>query len=141
MRPSFMQTVEAILDLPGAASPLALVDRINDGLPLAAVDAFAVRAGLEPALRYRLIPKATLATRRKRHEPLSREESARLARGAKILALAEAVWGSLEEARAFLHRAHPMLEDRRPIDVTLDNEFGAELVEGILQRLRFGSAA
>ena len=136
-----MQTVEAILDLPGAASPLALVDRINDGLPLAAVDAFARRAALEPALRYRLIPKATLATRRKRREPLSREEGARLARAAKILALAEEVWGSAEEARAFLHRAHPMLEDRRPIDVTLDNEFGADLVEGILQRLRFGSAA
>ena len=136
-----MQTVEAILDLPGAASPLALVDRINDGLPLAAVEAFAARAGLEPALRYRIVPKATLAPRRKRREPLSREESARLARAAKILALAEEVWGSADEARAFLHRPHSMLEDRRPIDVTLDNEFGADLVEGILQRLRFGSAA
>ena len=136
-----MQTVQMILDLPEANSPLALVDRINDGLPLRAMDAFAERAALEPALRYRIVAKATLAHRRKTKQGLSREESARLARGAKILSLAEDVWGSLDEARAFLYRPHPMLEDRRPIDVTLDNEFGAELVEGILQRLRFGSAA
>ena len=136
-----METVEAILDLPSARSPLTLVDRINDGLPLRAVDAFVKRAALEPALRYRIVAKATLANRRKGQARLSREESARLARGAKILALSEDVWGSIEEARAFLHRPHLMLEDRRPIDVTLDNEFGADLVEDILQRLRFGSAA
>ena len=122
-------------------SPLTLVDRINDGLPFDAVDAFVKRAALDPALRYRIVAKATLANRRKGQARLSRDESARLARGAKILALAEDVWGSTEDARAFLHRPHPMLEDRRPIDVTLDNEFGADLVEGILQRLRFGSAA
>lgn len=136
-----MQTVEAILDLPTASSPLTLVDRINDGLPLRAVDAFMTKAALEPVLRYRIVPKATLANRRRTESRLSREESARLARAAKVLALAEDVWGSADEARAFLVRSHPMLEDRRPIDVTLDNEFGADLVEGILQRLRFGSAA
>ena len=136
-----MQTVEAILDIPAAGSPLALIDRINEGLPVGAVDAFARRAGLDPVTRHRIVGKATLARRRTRDEPLSREEGARLARAAKVWALAEDVWGGDEEARAFLHRPHPMLEDRRPIDVTLDNEFGAALVEGILMRLRFGSAA
>lgn len=136
-----MQTVETILNIPTTGSPLALIDRINDGLPLQAVETFARRAALEPATKYRIIGKATLARRRVRCEPLSREESARLARLAKVWALAEEVWGGTEPARDFLHRPHPMLEDRRPIDVTLDNEFGADLVEGILLRLRFGSAA
>jgi uncharacterized protein (DUF2384 family) len=34
-----------------------------------------------------------------------------------------------------------MLEGRRPIDVVLANEFGRPLVEGILGRLQYGSAA
>lgn len=136
-----MPSVEAILNIPAAGSPLAIVDRINEGLPVQAVEAFARRAALEPATKYRIIGKATLARRRARREPLSRDEGSRLARLAKIWALAEEVWGEANAARDFLHRPHPMLEDRRPIDVALDNEFGAGLVEAILLRLRFGSAA
>jgi len=51
------------------------------------------------------------------------------------------VWGSDDAARAFLFRPHPMLEGQRPIDVVLANEFGRPLVEGILGRLQYGSAA
>lgn len=72
---------------------------------------------------------------------LSTETSARIARVAAVWALAKDVWGSDEEARAFLFRPHPMLEGRTPIDVILENEFGRPLVEGILGRLQYGSAA
>lgn len=58
-----------------------------------------------------------------------------------LAVLAREVWGSDEAARAFLFRPHPMLEGRRPIDVVLANEFGRSLVEGILGRLQYGSAA
>jgi uncharacterized protein (DUF2384 family) len=34
-----------------------------------------------------------------------------------------------------------MLDGRRPIDMVLANEFGRPLVEGILGRLQYGSAA
>ncbi|MBV9777902.1 MAG: DUF2384 domain-containing protein, partial [Acetobacteraceae bacterium] len=72
---------------------------------------------------------------------LSPEESARVARLAQVWALALEVWGGEEEARAFLFRPHPMLDERRPIDVVLANEFGRPLVEGILGALQYGSAA
>jgi uncharacterized protein (DUF2384 family) len=34
-----------------------------------------------------------------------------------------------------------MIEDRRPIDVVIESEFGAELVVEILGRLKYGTAA
>ncbi|RWP48597.1 MAG: DUF2384 domain-containing protein, partial [Mesorhizobium sp.] len=38
-------------------------------------------------------------------------------------------------------RPHPMIEDKRPIDVVIMSEFGAEIVVDILAGLKYGSAA
>ena len=38
-------------------------------------------------------------------------------------------------------RPHPMIEDKRPIDIVIQSEFGAELVIEILGRLKYGTAA
>ncbi len=51
------------------------------------------------------------------------------------------MWGGEEEARDFLFRTHAMLEDRRPVDIVIQNEIGAELVVDILGGLKYGSAA
>jgi putative toxin-antitoxin system antitoxin component (TIGR02293 family) len=51
------------------------------------------------------------------------------------------VWQSEAEARDFLFRPHAMIEDKRPIDVVIQSEFGAELVVDILKGLKYGSAA
>lgn len=34
-----------------------------------------------------------------------------------------------------------MLEDKRPVDVVIQSEFGAEMVTDILASLKYGSAA
>lgn len=72
---------------------------------------------------------------------LGPEASGRLARVAGLWAMAMAVWGGEEEARAFLFRPHPLLEGRPPVDVVLGSDLGARLVENVLGRLRYGSAA
>jgi putative toxin-antitoxin system antitoxin component (TIGR02293 family) len=54
--------------------------------------------------------------------------------------MAVEVWGSGDAARQFMFEAHPLLHGRRPVDVVLENEFGRPAVEGILGRLRYGSA-
>lgn len=64
-----------------------------------------------------------------------------LAEAGRVWRYACVVWGSEEEAKASLFRPHPMLENHRPADIVLGSEVGAQLVEGILGRLRFGSAA
>ncbi len=52
----------------------------------------------------------------------------RLARVARVWNLALDVWQSEDDARDFLFRSHPMLEDKRPIDVVIQSEISAELV-------------
>jgi putative toxin-antitoxin system antitoxin component (TIGR02293 family) len=126
------------------------MSEVEKGLPLTALDRIAdAVAPDDSGFPFRMVARATLARRRKAlataHDSpasrLSAEESARVARLAEVWALASEVWGSDEAARAFLFRPHPMLEGRRPIDVVLANEFGRPLVEGILGRLQYGSAA
>ncbi len=134
----------------GVMSMLSLAIEIKRGLPLAALDRVAesVAPG-DGSFVFRLVARATLARRRRgvvgglaeTHSRLTSEEGARVARLAGIWAAALDVWGTPEAAREFLFRPHAMLAERRPIDVVLANEFGGPLVDGILGRPRFGSAA
>jgi len=130
------------------AGPLPLMSAVEDGLPLAALDRV-VRsvAPDDSGFAFRIVPRATLARRRKafggadRPEGrLSAEESTRLARFATVWTLALDVWGGEEAARRFMFEAHPLLHGRRPADVVLENEFGRPVVEGILGRLKYGTA-
>jgi putative toxin-antitoxin system antitoxin component (TIGR02293 family) len=128
---------------------LPLMSAVEEGLPLAALDRLA--GSLAPAdgkFAFRIVPRATLARRRRafgldsaRHDGrLSAEEGTRLARLAGVWAMALEVWGGEEEARRFMFEPHPLLEGRRPVDVVLENELGRPVVEGILGRLQYGSA-
>jgi putative toxin-antitoxin system antitoxin component (TIGR02293 family) len=137
--------VAAVLGLPAtsveAHSPIMLIFRIDRGLPVKALDKVAhLLAPDDAQFKYRLVPKATLE-RRRTAKKLSPEEGARLARLAKVWSVARDVWGDDDEARDFLFRPHPMAEDRRPIDLIIQSEFGAELIVDILNGLKYGSAA
>ncbi len=137
--------VAAVLGLPAksveAHSPVMLIVRIEHGLPVKALDKVAhLLAPDDAQFKYRLVPKATLE-RRRTTKKLSPEEGARLARLARVWSAARDVWGSDDEARDFLFRAHPMAEDKRPVDLVIQSEFGAELILDILGGLRHGTAA
>ena len=47
------------------------------------------------------------------------------------------VFGGVEAARTWLHKAHPMLDGMTPNDYA-DNEFGAQKVRGLLAALKYG---
>lgn len=124
-----------------ARSLFGLISRIEDGLPIGALERVAqLLAPGDAQFKYRLVPKATYE-RRKSGLRLSADEGTRLARVARTWSFALDVWQNEEDARDFLFRPHPMLEDKRPIDVVLLNEFGAEVVLDILGGLKYGSAA
>jgi uncharacterized protein (DUF2384 family) len=139
---------------------------VTEGLPLSALESVVLQvAPHDKNFVFKFISRPTLARRRKAcstqkydgekdKKPsgafieaksnkgvLSPDEGAKVARLAEVWAMAREVWGSDEEARAFLFRPHPMLEENRPIDVVLATEFGRPVVEGILGRLQYGSAA
>ncbi|MDQ0390772.1 antitoxin Xre-like helix-turn-helix domain-containing protein [Labrys monachus] len=136
--------VADILGLPArdpVRSAFALIIEIEEGLPVGALDRVArLLAPGDAQFKYRLVPKATYERRKSTHR-LSSDEGSRLARVARVWGLARDVWQSDDEARDFLFRPHAMIEDKRPIDVVIQSEFGAELVADILERVKYGTAA
>jgi putative toxin-antitoxin system antitoxin component (TIGR02293 family) len=52
-------------------------------------------------------------------EDLKPQEGERVERRARVITTAEHVWGSVDDARAFLSTAHAMLGGKRPIEVAL----------------------
>ena len=125
----------------GGTTWLELFERIEAGLPITSLESVTEHvAPGDTALKYRIVPKATLS-RRTAERRLSSEESARLVRLAKVWAFAKEVWQDDRAARRFLYEPHMLLQQRRPIDLILANEIGAALVMDILGRLRYGSAA
>jgi putative toxin-antitoxin system antitoxin component (TIGR02293 family) len=122
---------------------------VEKGLPLRSLDRVVhAVAPSDTKFAFQIIPRATLARRRKAwataKDPvggrLSAEEGARLTRLASVWAMALEVWGTEEAARQFMFETHGLLHGRRPVDIVLENELGRPIVEGILGRLRYGSA-
>ncbi len=122
---------------------LDLAHEVGRGLPVAAIDRVCgAIAPSKPGLRYRIVSKATLARRQKAAKRrLSREESDRLARLARLWAFSVDVCGSEEAARRFLSDPYALLGGRVPLEVATETEIGARTVEELLGRLKYGSAA
>jgi putative toxin-antitoxin system antitoxin component (TIGR02293 family) len=87
-----------------------------------------------------VVPRRTLARRRQSGELLSREESDRAVRLARITELAERVFGDDTKAHRWLRKRSPMLEGAIPLDL-LKSETGAQLVEQTLHGIDYGMFA
>lgn len=121
-------------------SEIDYLDRVDHGLPVKSLDRIAaVVAPADASFKYRIVPRASLA-RRKSGKRLSAAQSVLVTRLASVWAQALRIWKSEESARDFLTRTHPLLGDRRPIDLVLENEIGADMVRSVLGRLEYGSA-
>ncbi|MGE5539758.1 MAG: antitoxin Xre/MbcA/ParS toxin-binding domain-containing protein [Gemmatimonas sp.] len=125
------------------ASSLQYLSLVHKGFPVKSLErvAQAVAPG-DSHFKYRIVPRATLARlKAKPPKKLSAEQSAVLSRVADVWQMAVRIWKSEEQARQFLYREHPLLDRRRPVDLVLDNEVGAQIVRDVLGRLETGSAA
>ena len=92
-------------------------------------------------LRYSLIvPRRTLARRRAKREPLSREESDKAVRVARITSLAEQAFGESERAWRWMRKPKRRFQGRTPIEI-LATEAGAPLVEEMICQVDDGIAA
>ncbi len=127
-------------EAPGATSLLGMARLVEAGLPLTALDRM-VRAIAPNDANFvaTIVPKATLSRRRAAMAgTLSAEESNKVARLAKVWAMAMRVWGNEADARTFLSRPHPMLEGRPPRDVAVASDPGADAVMNIIGRGAYG---
>src|SRR5215475_9790349 len=118
---------------------LTLAYSVEKGLPVSALDKFATRVSPDDARRfsYRVVPKPTLERRRRDKQPLSTEESDRLARVAKVFAFGLEVFRDEAKVRSFLDRPHPMLDDRAPLEIALATGPGADAVINLLGRAAY----
>ena len=82
-----------------------------------------------------VVPRTTLQ-RREQTGVLSREESERLERVARLTALAEYVWESPEAAQEFLTTPHPQLDGQVPLELAA-SDLGARRVEELLWKLEY----
>lgn len=118
-----------------------LVRQVDKGLSVDAIDRLCKLVAPDDAgFRYRVVPKATLARRQQSGGRLSRDESNRLARLARLWAFAVDVWKSEDAARRFLGRPHPLLHNAIPRELGIDSEMGAHAVEDVLGGLKYGIA-
>ena len=137
--PEKIASIMALVPIPHSFAELD--DLVSHGLPKnalkASVDRICLNNEDRKHLLYRIIPEATYKRRR---ASLSVEESERAERLARVYATAQYVWNSDDDARAFLHAPHPMLQGRTPLDVSM-SELGARRVEELLWKLYYGIAA
>jgi putative toxin-antitoxin system antitoxin component (TIGR02293 family) len=84
------------------------------------------------------IPLRTVQRRAASHaRRFERDESGRLARVARLYAMAEDVLGSRDEAQRWMKSPNRALDGMRPLD-ELDTEIAAREVEDMLGRIRYG---
>ena len=87
-----------------------------------------------------VVPRRTLARRRRAGGQLASEASDRAVRLARVAALAERVFGDGPKAQHWLRKPCPMLDGQAPIEL-LRTETGAQLVERTLHRIDYGMFA
>ena len=139
-QPDLLRRVQKILGVPRLRSDQDLVKLVEDGLATNAIKELR-RAGLTDEEIYSLIvPRRTLTHRRARREALSREESDRAVRLARLAALAEQVFGEPGRAWHWLRTSKRQFEGRTPLQF-MATEAGARLVEELLHRIDEGMAA
>ena len=123
---------------PKIRSDLDWVKAVQSGLPVTSVDTAIDELGFSPAeIDALVLPRRTLALRRIKKQSLTRDESVRLARIARVALNAAETFGSSEKARAWLRRSNRALRNHTPLSL-LDTDDGARLVEVVLGRIAHG---
>ena len=111
---------------------------VERGVPLAALDEFSKYSGIPPkSLLETVIPARTLKHRRERKEPLSIDESDRLARVARLYEFTVRVFGNPEKARQWLLTPFDRFQGRSALDL-LRTSAGAQVVEETLYQIDEG---
>ena len=137
---SLLKRVQEMLGVHRLRSDQDLVKVVEAGLATGAIDGLR-RSGLTDDEIYSLIvPRRTLTHRRTRREALSREESDRAVRLARLGALAEHVFGDSKRAWHWLRVEKRQFRGRSPLQLMI-TEAGARLVEELLYRIDEGTAA
>lgn len=138
-----MVNADRIADVMGGALVLGhpvstlsdLADAVSSGLPKAALRNTVQRVfgNHSNSVIYKIVPEATY----KRRIKLTAAESERTERLARVIAQAEYVWDSTQDAQEWMQKPHPELGGKSPIECAM-TELGARQVEDLLDRIFYG---
>ena len=122
-------------------SDFDLDDAVRSGVPVKAVECV-VNAGTlrAPEVHALVVPRRTLAHRKRSHGRLSATQSDRLIRVVRMAGRAEEAIGDVDKAKRWLRKPNRALRGRRPLDL-LASDVGARLVEQVLGRIEHGLGA
>ncbi len=122
-----------------AESEKELLTLVEAGLPLTIV-AHLEERGLTKSEVLHIVHPRTLKHRKSRREHLSREESERALRTARLLAQAEEVMGSPAAALGWMRAPKQRFDGRTPFQI-IGTEPGGRLVEEMLTQINHGMFA
>lgn len=137
----YLREIAAILGLPEGATFLMLAEHCERGLPVESLHRLAQTMSYNKDAFLKTICSPSTLRRRRRHGKLTPVESDMIVRLASTWLMTRDTFGDEEKAQRFFFGEHPLLGGRRPIDLARTSGPGAEAVEQILGRLRYGSAA
>jgi len=134
------QRIEAKLGIKQVRSDGDLAMLVERRLPVRSIVSL-TKHGLGEGEVYALVlPRRTLIHRRAKHQLLTRDESDKAVRLARIAALAEEIFGDEEKAFRWLRKPKRRFDSRTPLEM-LATEAGARLVEELLYQIDDGMAA
>ena len=120
--------------------PQDLVRLIRQGLPIEAVDYLLKQQWISATELDRIILSRKTLSHRRRLGHLTADQSDRLLRLVRILALAKETFGHRDKAMQWLRRSNRVLGEEAPLEL-LDTDIGARQVETLLGRIAHGIAA
>jgi putative toxin-antitoxin system antitoxin component (TIGR02293 family) len=118
-------------------SEMQFFDQINRGLPISALESLLAAHLLSKEEAAWLVVSPRSLARRKQSSRLTPEESDRLARVARLISYAIAVFDDEQKAAQWLRRSNRALNQKTPIEL-LGTDSGARLVEAVLARIEHG---
>ena len=123
-----------------AESDQKIVHLVEGGLPTEVINHLLARGLTRNEVFDIIIPLRTWKHRKSRHQLLSKEESERAVRAARVLARAQAVMGDQKSALEWLRAPKRRFEGRAPLEM-LRTETGGRLVEQMLIQIDEGMTA
>jgi putative toxin-antitoxin system antitoxin component (TIGR02293 family) len=117
-----------------------VVELVEAGLPLRSVQWLLDRGLTKDEVFSTIIHERTLKHRKSRKQPLSVEESERALRAARVLALAESVYGTREKALQWMRTSKRRFKGQTPFAM-ISTEPGGKLVEEMLYQIDEGMFA
>ena len=124
-------------------SDLALVEEIEQGLPLKAAETVGTLIARDnEAGKYAIVSRSTHArAKRNQRNHLTKGSSEKVYAAARVFYEAMRLWGNDKDATTrFLNRPHPLLGGRTPLNVATESTAGTDLVVQVIGEARAGVA-